>query len=95
MRAIFCWPWWGLRGFLPTEHFEASSRPRATAQVNINQGIADIPKGMVIQKKTLNLLALLESQVGGATTEVPADPRPPTPLPAQSFPTEPKEKEER
>ncbi|KAK7857998.1 geranylgeranyl transferase type-2 subunit beta 1 [Quercus suber] len=47
---------------------------------------------MVIQKKTLNLLALLESHAGGATPEVPVDLRPPTPIPARSSPTEPGEK---
>ena len=42
---------------------------------------------MVIQKKTPNLLALLEIHARGATPEVPVDPRPPTPIPAQSSPT--------
>ena len=34
---------------------------------------------MVIQKKTPNLLALLESHVGGVALEVSVDSRPPTP----------------
>ena len=33
------------------------------------------------------MLALLEIHARGATPEVPVDPRPPTPIPAQSSPT--------
>lgn len=36
-------------------------------QVSTKQGITDILEGMAIQKKTPNLLALLESHAGSAT----------------------------
>lgn len=50
---------------------------------------------MVIQKKTPNLLALLESHARGATPEVPVDPRPSTPILARSSPIKLGEKKER
>ena len=43
---------------------------------------------MVIQKKTPNLLVLLEFYTEGTTLEVSVDSKPPTPL-ARSSPTEP------
>ena len=43
---------------------------------------------MVIQKKTPNLLVLLEFYTEGTTLEVLVDSKPPTPL-ARSSPTEP------
>ena len=43
---------------------------------------------MVLQRRTPNLLALLESHVGSATPEVSVDPRPPTPLPSRTSPIE-------
>ena len=61
-------------------------------QVSANQGIINKLEGMVIQNKTPNLLSLLKSHVGDATPEVPIDSRPPTPIPALSFPIEPSEK---
>lgn len=47
---------------------------------------------MVIQKKTPNLSALLESHVRESTTKVPIVPRPSTPIPPRPFPLEPTNK---
>ena len=40
-----------------------------------------IPKAMVLEKRMLDLLSLLESHVGGATPKIPIVPKPPTPAP--------------
>jgi len=47
---------------------------------------------VVLQRKTPNLLALLESHVEGTTPEVAVNPYPPTPLPSWVSPAEPLEK---
>lgn len=49
-------------------------------------------KGMVIQKRTSNLLTLLESYVGVGPSETPILPRPLTPVPLQSSPLKPAKK---
>ena len=56
----------------------------ATAQVSISQEATNIPKAMVLEEKTLDLLALLTTHVGGNSPVVPIIPRPPTPAPAQA-----------
>jgi len=75
-----------------TEHSEASSKPQVTACVSVNQEGSDVPEGMVIQKNMPNLLALLETRAEGASLAVIIDLRPPTPLPAQTSPSKPREK---
>lgn len=76
----------------PAESPETNSRPQAVVQANANQGIINILEGMVIQNKTPNLLALLESHARDATPKVSIDLRPSTPIPTQSSPIEPSEK---
>lgn len=49
------------------------------AQVNTSQEATNIPKRMVLEEKTPDLLALLTTHVGGASPTVPMVPRPPTP----------------
>lgn len=48
---------------------------------------------MVLQKRDPNLLALLESHVGGATPKVAINPYPPTPVQSRASFAEPLEKE--
>ena len=56
------------------EYSEASLNRQFTVQVSTNQEILHVPEGMVLQKRTPNLWALLESHVGSATLEVWMDP---------------------
>ena len=52
------------------EFSKASLKHQVTVQVSTDQEITDVLDGMVLQKRTLNLLALLESHVGSATLEL-------------------------
>lgn len=47
---------------------------------------------MVLQRKNISLLALLESHTGGTTLEVAINPHPPTPFPSRVSPAEALEK---
>lgn len=67
------------------EHSKASSKPQSTAQASINQEVTNKPEGMVIQNRTPDLLALLESHAGGVAPKVAIDPRSPTPPPSSDF----------
>lgn len=67
------------------EHFYSSSRPQITAQINANQEVSNIPEGMVIQKSTPNLLALLETHARGDSPAILVDPRPAAPLSSRPF----------
>ena len=61
------------RVFDQPDHAESSKAclpHQVTVQVSIDQEIMDVLEGMVLQKRTLNLLALLESHVGSATLEL-------------------------
>ena len=76
-----------------TESPSTTSRFLPSAQISADQETADIPKAMVLQRrKDTNLLKLLESHAGGSTPEVAIQPRPPTPLPTHTFPSEQPEK---
>lgn len=55
-----------------------TSTPVAVA-ISTDQGATEVPEGMVIEKRLLDLLSLLESHFGDATPEIPMVPRPPTP----------------
>jgi len=57
----------------------------ATAQVSISQEATNIPKAMVLEEKTLDLLALLTTHVGGNSPVVPKNPRLPTLALAQAI----------
>ena len=70
----------------------ASSRRQSAIRVNSDQETTDIREAVVLQRKTPNLLALLESHVEGTTPEVAVNPCPPTPLPPWVSPAEPLEK---
>ena len=74
-----------------TETSEPGSRPKVIAQISNNQEVPGIPEGMVIQKNMPNLLALLETHVGGASPMVTMDSRPLTPLLAWTSHFEPME----
>ena len=64
--------------FYQQEDFEdllsTSHRHLLPAQVSTNQEEANIPKGMVLEEKTPDLLALLSTHVGGASSAVPVVP---------------------
>ena len=69
--------------------------PRATfshlpsTQVSSNQEPSDIPEAMVLQqKKNTSLFELLESYTRGFTLEVAIQPRPSTPFPTYTSPSE-------
>nr|POE95958.1 hypothetical protein CFP56_47052 [Quercus suber] len=70
-----------------TKNAATTSTPIAVT-VSTDQRAIEMPKGMVIKKRLLDLLSLLESRAGDATIEVPMVPRPltPTPLPPQTDP---------
>ena len=55
-----------------------SLRRQSTVRVSSNQESANVLEAMVLNKRTLNLLALLESHAGDATLEVAVNPHPPT-----------------
>ena len=76
-----------------TESPSTTSKFLPSAQISADQEIADIPKTMVLQRrKDTSLLKFLESHAGGSTPEVAIQPRPPTPLPTHTFPSEQPEK---
>lgn len=54
------------------------------AQVSTSQKEANIPEGMVLEEKTLDLLALLTAHAGGASQAIPVVPRPTTSAPTQA-----------
>ena len=55
-----------------------SLRCQSTIRVSSNQESANLLEAMVLNKRTLNLLAFLESHAGDATLEVAVNPHPPT-----------------
>ena len=61
-----------------TEDAMTTSAPIDVA-INTDQGAIEVPEGMVIEKRLLDLLSLLESHFGDATPEIPMVLRPPTP----------------
>lgn len=72
-----------------TKDIASTSKPIVIA-ISEDQEAIEVPEAMVIEKKLLGLLSILESHAGGATPEVPVVPRPPTltpPPPTQTKPT--------
>ena len=70
-------PAWGLVIVDLEEDFRVFNQTNLTEsskaslnQVSTNQEILNVPEGMVIQKRTPNLLTLLESHAGSATPEL-------------------------
>jgi len=61
-----------------TEDAVTTSAPIAVA-ISTDQGATEVPERMVVEKRLLDLLSLLESHFGDATPEIPMVPRPPTP----------------
>ena len=62
------------------------------AQVSKSQEATNVPEAMVLEEKTLDLLALLTAHAGGDTLMVPIVPRPPTPAPPHTPTTNAHEK---
>lgn len=52
--------------------------------ISANQEAIQVPEGMVIEKRVLDLLSLLESHARKATLKISVVLRPPTPAPAPS-----------
>ena len=80
------------------ESSKSCSQSQATIQVSTNQEAANVPKGMVLEKKTLNLLALLMAHTEGNSLTVTVVPRPSTlapPLPSPFEATKKKRKREK
>nr|POF00739.1 hypothetical protein CFP56_77029 [Quercus suber] len=74
----------------------ATTSTPVTATVSTDQRATEMPEGMVIEKRLLDLLSLLESRASDATTEVPVVPRPLIPAPSfppQTNPTDKKRKQ--
>ena len=65
------------------ESLGANSRCQFTVHISSDQETTNIPKAMVLQRKNISLLALLESHTGGTTLEVAINPHPPTPFPSR------------
>ena len=63
------------------EGLETSSRPQPSVQISVDQEVTDVLEGMVLQKMTPNLLALLEAHASVEPTKALVAPRPPTPIP--------------
>lgn len=64
---------------------EAIPKRLVSTQVSTKQKATDIPEAIVLQRRTPNILALLESHAKSATLEVAVDPKPPTPHPSRAF----------
>lgn len=60
--------------------------PLVATQVSTSQEITNVPKAMVLQEKTLDLLALLTAYTRGDAPVVPIIPRPPTSAPLLTSP---------
>jgi len=67
-------------------------RHLVAAQVSTSQEATNILEAMVLEEKTLNLLALLSAHVGGDALVVPIEPRPPTLAPSHVPTTDAPEK---
>ena len=67
----------------PKDHPAPSYRHSTTASISISQEAPDIPKAMVQEEKTLDLLALLTAHAGGNTPTVLVVPQPLTPAPTR------------
>ena len=62
----------------PEDSLAPTHHHLTTAQVSTNQEASNIPKEMVLEEKTLDLLALLTAHVRGDSPVVLIVPRPPT-----------------
>ena len=71
---------------------EASCSCLAATLINDNQEAIVVPEAMVIKKRLLDLLSLLESYVGTTTFEIPVVPRPSAPIPPPPPQAEPAKK---
>ena len=58
-----------------------TSSTSVTVAISDDQEATEIPEGMMIEKRLLGLLSLLESHAGDATPEVLVVPKPPMPAP--------------
>ena len=76
----------------PKDSLAPTYRHLATAQVSTSQEATKIPKAMVLEEKTPDLLALLTVHTEGNSPMVLVIPRPPTPTPVQAATTEAIEK---
>lgn len=56
----------------------------AVVAISANQEADQVPEGMVIEKRVLDLLSLLESHTSDATSEIPVVSRPPSHTPPQT-----------
>lgn len=74
---------------------EPSNHPCVTAQISTSQEASDILKGMVLEEKMSNLLALLIAHTDGNAPVVPVVPQPPTPIPPHPSIVEVAEKKRR
>ena len=76
----------------------SSSLRLTTALVSENQKVTKLPKVMVLEKRMIDLLSLLENHVGTTTPEVPIVPKPLTsipPTPTQNEPADKKQKKDK
>lgn len=67
------------------ESSEAVPKRLVSAQVSTKQKAINIPEAIVLQRRTPNILALLESHAKSATLEVSMDLKPLTPHPSRAF----------
>ena len=80
------------------ESSKSCSQSQATIQVSTNQEAANIPKGMVLEKKTPDLLAVLTAHTEGNSLAMSVVLRPSMldpPLPSPSEATKKKRKREK
>ena len=93
----------GFESLVHEEDFELFYRPSMTedimttfapiiVSISTDQGATEVPEGMVIEKRLLDLLSLLESHYRDVTPEIPMVPRPPTPAPPLPPQTDPSDK---